>query len=582
MRNQRSFRRSSTPRFATAVVACALLVACSDDPTAPEDDGPVQGPAPTVSAVEPAEGTVGTDLRITGTNFRSGAAVNVGDLSATGVDVTSSTEIFATVPAGVTGGTTYDVSVINADDTSVTFAQAFTAVAPTLAFVNGATKPSGNSGSTVIVEGSAFGDVQGAGKVLFSDGAGGTVEATIASADDWTDTFILTTVPSGADSGPILVETATGQSESLEFTLTEAATFSPSAIAWTETQALPVAVSGHGAVAVPIDDDTGTTIQHVYVSGGSSNDSIPVTDVYYNTIQADGSVSATWETGTALLNARTHHAVVAATPFNSKAPGSGFLFAMGGVVTKGADPVSSITRIPLNADGTTGAAEDAGTLPMPLHSFGAVIFRSTLYIAGGATTGDVPVANVYRAAIDTLGDLGAWEELAALPEARAYHQFVGFGGFLYVAGGDSAAVSIDDGDFNSNETKLSTVAHARIDLRSGLLNDGWTVSANEMQKSRSKHVALAAGGSLFVSSGLYAAAGTGSSENAFAPINSDGTIGSFGGATGDNTLLSVGGVNLFNTRGVTYVDGNGVAHVMILAGDDVNDPGVKSDKVIFY
>jgi hypothetical protein len=103
-----------------------------------------------------------------------------------------------------------------------------------------------------------------------------------------------------------------------------------------------------------------------------------------------------------------------------------------------------------------------------------------------------------------------------------------------------------------------------------------------MQKSRSKHVALAAGGSLFVSSGLYAAAGTGSTENVYATINSDGTLASFGGATGSNTLLSIGGVNLYNTRGVSYVDASGVAHVMILGGDDVNDPGAKSAKVIFY
>jgi hypothetical protein len=103
-----------------------------------------------------------------------------------------------------------------------------------------------------------------------------------------------------------------------------------------------------------------------------------------------------------------------------------------------------------------------------------------------------------------------------------------------------------------------------------------------MQKTRSKHEALAAGGSLFVSSGLYNAAGNGSSENIHATINPDGTLGSFNGATGSNTLESVGGVNLFNTRGITYVDGDGVAHVMILGGDNVNSPGNKSDKVIFY
>jgi hypothetical protein len=95
-------------------------------------------------------------------------------------------------------------------------------------------------------------------------------------------------------------------------------------------------------------------------------------------------------------------------------------------------------------------------------------------------------------------------------------------------------------------------------------------------------VALAAGGSLFVSSGLYAAAGTGSSENSYAGINADGTLQSFGGATGSNTLQAVGGVNLFNTRGIAYVDGSGVAHVMVLGGDDVENPGQKSTKVIFY
>ena len=42
------------------------------------------------------------------------------------------------------------------------------------------------------------------------------------------------------------------------------------------------------------------------------------------------------------------------------------------------------------------------------------------------------------------------------------------------------------------------------------------------------------------------------------------------------------GVNLFNTRAISYVDGDGVAHVMLLGGDVVNAPGNKSDKVIFY
>ena len=134
------------------------------------------------------------------------------------------------------------------------------------------------------------------------------------------------------------------------------------------------------------------------------------------------------------------------------------------------------------------------------------------------------MAAAYRAPIDTLGLIGEWEDLEPLPEARTYHQLVSFGGFLYAVGGETGAVSMDDGTFNNNQTKLSTLAHARINLRSGLLSEGWATNGSTMQKTRSKHAALAAGGSLLVSSGLYNAAGNGSSENTYATINPDGSL----------------------------------------------------------
>lgn len=133
-----------------------------------------------------------------------------------------------------------------------------------------------------------------------------------------------------------------------------------------------------------------------------------------------------------------------------------------------------------------------------------------------------------------------------------------------------------------NSSKLNDVLYARINLRNGDLASDWTVNGNTMQKSRSKHSVLAAGGNLFVSSGLYAAAGTGSSENPYAQINSDGTVGSFGGATGSNTLLSAGGMNLFREAAIGYVDAAGTAHVMVLGGEDVTNPGTRTAQVFFY
>jgi len=570
----------SPRRMNVVVTALATLIGVSACHSSPTGLNQQKGPAPTALAVSPSTGTVGTELRVTGTNFRSGATVEVGNFTATAAQLSGDTAAFALVPSGVQANSTYSVKLSNSDGTSVTLQNAFEAVAPTLRFVNSATKPSGNAGSTVIIDGDAFGDVQGPGQVLFSDGAGGTVAATIAQATDWTNTFIVTTVPAGAASGPVAVMTGTGTSDSLPFTVTQNATFSPSTIHWTQTQALPAALSGHRAQYVPIDDTTGTTVQYVYVSGGAGNDSVPVSDVNMAVIQQDGSLG-TWSSATALPAGRAFHRMVAATPFNSEVQGSGYLYAMGGIETKNGQPTTTVYRAQLNNDGTLGSWTEVTPLPAPLHSFGAVLFRSAIYIAGGATTDNAPTASVYRATIDTLGNLSDWQPMPDLPSARAYFDFQTFGGYLYAVGGDTAAVDPNDGNYTGNSTKLASVIYAKIDLRSGDVGS-WVVNLSTMQKARSKHSALVAGGTIFVSAGLYAAAGTGSSENSYAQINLDGSVGSFAGATGSNTLQSVAGVNLFNHAAIAYVDAAGVAHVMILGGDDVNAPGNKQAAVLFY
>jgi len=564
--------RFSRVQFATFGL-CWGLVGCGDG-VSPE------GPDPTVTGVTPTVGTVGTELTIRGANFRTQATVLVGSLTATGVEV-SDTVVYASVPTGVMAESTYAVTVRNRDETEVTFPGAFKAVAPVLQFVNSATKPSGNIGSTVIIDGSAFGDAQGEGQVLFSNGTGGTIAATIVAAGDWTNTFIVTTVPSGTATGPIVVRTGTGTSSALTFTVTQNATFSPSAINWQATTDMPVALSGHDALFVPIDNAGGQTVQYVHLSGGASNDSVPVTAVRAAIIQGNGTLGTWTTTLTALPAGRAFHRSVAATPFNSKVKGSGYLYVLGGIETKGGAPVTTVSRVQLNNDGTIGAWSTMTALPAGLHALGAVIFRSAIYVAGGATTGNVPVATVYRTRIDTLGVLSAWETMSALPSARAYHGFATFGGYLYAVGGESGTVTPDDGNFTSNSTKLDQIVYSKIDLRTGGLG-AWTINGSGLQKTRSKHSSLVAGGSIFVSAGLYAAAGTGSSENSYATINSDGTVGTSGGATGSNTLQSVGGANLFNHAAIVYQDAAGVAHVMILGGDDTNAPGSKRNKVMFY
>ncbi len=567
--------RSILTRDILLSATLSVFVACGSG------TGPSSGPPPTLSRVEPATGTVGTELRIEGSNFRAGARVFLGDLEADFPEVTSSSVLFAFVPSGVPVDTPLDVVVRNSDATEAEALAAFTAVVPNLAFMNGATRPSGNLGSTVVLEGEAFGDLRGTGQALFSDGAGGTVPAAITTEDDWTDTFILTTVPSGAATGDVVVQTATGTSDPISFTVTQEATFSPSVVDWRQTTSLPAPVSGHAALFLLAEDGSGQDLQRVYVVGGADGAGSGGTNVWFGAVGSDGTVAA-WDATAGLPAGRAYHAVLAATPFNSRVNGDGWIYVLGGVASTGDVPLATIYRAPLMSDGTVGSWIEIGALPEPLHSQKAVIFQSRIYIVGGATTGDAPSASVHRAAVDTLGNLGTWEQLTSLPSVRARHAVTLIGNCLHVVGGDNLAVS--PGDPALTSARYDVIHRARIDLRSREISAaGWTLDDTKTVKARRSHTSVIAGGGMLNTAGLYEGIGNfGSSENMFSQIDADCEVAGFNGANNQNSIKKNGGANLFDHAAVSFVDASGTAHVMILGGDAADQAGQKQDGVWVY
>lgn len=451
---------------------------------------------------------------------------------------------------------------------------------PVVSAVNGATLPAAPSGSTVIIEGSNFGATQDDGQVLFSNGAGGTVAATIASATNWSDAFIVTSVPSGAATGDLVVQTSGGSSTPVVFTVTANAPFSPSTVSWTSTSELPVALSGHAAAFAEIRGTS--TTRAVYAIGGEDNANVLQNAVYYATVGATGSLNA-WAATATLPAAVAFHRAVVATPSNSKVTGNGFVYVLGGATNAtGSQVASTIYRGTLAADGSISGWTQSGSLPAALHSFGAAIFLGNLYIWGGATTDNAPVATVYRASIEASGSLGAWQNQAALPSARAYFGYGAFGGYLYALGGNTGTVAPNDASVTSS-TATSAITYAQIDLRSrNISTAGWVVNPASLTKAVMKHTAVVAGGNVLVSAGLYGGASTGSTEQFYAQLNADGSVSSFNGATGANTISSAGGGNLFNHAAIGYVDGSGAFHVAVVGGDDVNTPGAKHRGVFFY
>ena len=564
-------------RVLFCLTSAAALTACggSDKGVAPHIVPPV------ADSINPSRGTVGTVVRVMGTSFADSAHVFFGSLASTKVERQGS-QLYATVPEGLVHGNIYDLRVVNRDGGADTLAAAFTAVSPSVARVNGVTKPTGLIGMTVLIEGDAFGDAKH-GKVYFAGSGGAEIQATIAdSANDWTNNYIVTSVPSGTPtSSQIIVQTATGTSTSISFNLISGATFSPSVINWTRTSALPQPLQGLGAVFVPAANATVNPSNYVFVVGGAADQTnLATTSVYRAQAQQSGALS-TWATdATQLPSRRAYQATAAASAYTAALDTTtteAYLYVIGGIDSTGAT-VNTVLYSKVALDGSNGPWQTATPLPVALHSASAVVFRGFVYVMGGASSANAPSAGAWRASVNPDGTLGAWQSITSLPSGASYQGLVNFGPYLYAVGGDADATSPSQGTTSGGE--MSSTLLARVNLRTGDLATSWAPLAS-MSKGRSKHNTVVGGGYLFTTSGVYAGQ-AGSSENTYSQINADGTVGSWNGATGTNTISTLLGYDLYNEAAISFVDASGKGHVLVLGGAKREAPGRASAAVVYY
>lgn len=447
---------------------------------------------------------------------------------------------------------------------------------PTLLQVNGVTKPSGIVGMTVILEGTGLAEKQ-YGEVYFLD-ANGVAIAAPTDAAEWTNEYILAQVPAGtAAASKVWVETDWGTTDTLDFTLISGNTFSPSNINWTRTQDLPQALQGLGAVYVPVEGGD-TPANYIFAIGGADADGVPTTAVYRGEVAASGAISAWTDAANQLPNPAAYHATAVATPYTAAidtTAAAAYLYVLGGVDDLGA-PVRTVLSAPVGLDGEVGTWASETNLPAPVRSATATIYRGYLYVVGGSDAAGLPVAAGYRTQISEDGSLGTWEQLPSLPAGVTHHAMVNFGPFVYVIGGDAAAVDAELPTPSGQETTNAYMG--RIDMRDGTIAAWAPVTA--LNKARAKHGLVTAGGTVVVTSGMYSGQ-AGSSENSYATILPDGTIGSWGGATGTSTLETVLQYSLFNPAAVSFADPDGNAHVVVLGGG-IRPDGGASAAVVYY
>ena len=573
-------RRMIAPLAAAATLFCLMapvlvMTGCSGDGSGPADA--------VVSAAWPDSGNVGTMVEITGNHFETGVEVWFDDLPCEVVEVVSRTLVRAYAPDSLVVGAVYDIKVANRGGEAAELTDAYRAVEPELLVVNGVSRPSGNQGSPAIFDGHSFGDLLGKGTVYFTDGSGLPVPAEVVLDENWTNEFIVAVVPPGAETGPVWIDTPNGATTSVIFIVTQSATFSPSAINWTGTQALPDSLQGTGALFVT-SENGGTPVNRLYVTGGADGSVQPTKNVWQTEVGGAGAWLP-WAAGPELPEEMAFHGSAVVTPFNALIDTlvEAHFYVIGGIDSAGA-PLSAVYRATLDGDGSLGGWAAMNPLPVPLHSMGVAIFRSWIFVAGGATDGNQPVSTVYRAHIEFDGTLGPWESQASLPAPRAYAPLIQFAGRLYLVGGESSAVPPGSGA--NTATSSSAVFYHGLDLRTVQMGTAsWTSNSATLIKSVHKHTAIIAGATLLVSGGLYNGAGSSATEHQYAEMNPDYSVGSFHGATGSQTIggsSGAGGVPFFNHAAVAYTDNLGQAHVIIIGGAAVNSPTTAISETYYY
>ena len=560
---------------------------------------------PTLGATAPATGTVGTIVSLPGTGFKQSGSTNptvtfTPAAGGTGTTATvrafSATSLDVQVPqvpsSQAVTGTKFNITVTNPDGGYATASNAFTMTAPALTDINGGLTGSGTVNSLFILDGSNFGDLSATPTsasypytVDFRDSGTNAIVATAAvnyASSDWQNIYVVGTVPgtlAAATTYKVTVTTPSGTSAPLAFQVLGSVSFSPSTILWTATASLPAAQSGFSTAVVPLGSSTylyalgGNTASSTTTNGKAANVATVSSNVFDSTTGA--LANAAWTSLTPLPAPRGFAAAVSANQFNSVVPGNGNLYVLGGLDGAGS-ATSTVYFASLKADGSVPVAATTGTwatttaLPQPLSACSAVIFHGRIYVAGGNDATGTPVAKVYSAKINADGTLGTWLVLPDLPAALAHHQLVTSAGYLYVLGGTSAAV--DPLTTTQSASSQSAIYYEPINIRNGsLANAAWTTNPSGLIKTVEKHTAVVAGSYILVSGGLYGGATSGATEESYAAINTDGTVGSFNGATGSHTITSsTGGYNFFNHAATYFVDATGNPHVLVLGGEDTN------------
>jgi hypothetical protein len=190
---------------------------------------------------------------------------------------------------------------------------------------------------------------------------------------------------------------------------------------------LPAAVGGlTGAVASNV----------LVIAGGMASRS--VSDQSYAAVVHDDGTLGAWKPSGSVKHARFHAGAFA---------NGDTVYVLGGF--DASNVYDDVVKATVQPDGTVSPWTSAGKLRGPRSHFSISFVDGYAFVAGGLdkreTTSPVPaITEVARARLDDTGTLVEWTLMPPLPVGLATHASFFYGGYLYVAGGISGGVNLQD------------------------------------------------------------------------------------------------------------------------------------------
>ncbi len=425
------------------IVAAVAFTSCST--TTPT----TTTPAPTITSIDSAisgSGAIGSQFTVAGTGFQTittattGYTVDFRDVATSNIIATAPVDfsvsgnwtdnlIKATVPGGLTLGTTYKFTVTTPIGTSpglnflivssVSFSPSTSLWSQTLSL------PSPRQGIATIAA------PMGANTFLFAIG-GNTGTPGAADASKMNISSVYQAMLNGTDGS---VQNAS----------------------WTTASPLPVN-RGFAAAVYASQYNSLAGGSTIYVLGGLDETGTATNTVILASITANGSIpsagaTGTWSATTALPQ-----------PLYGEAAAilHGRIYVAGGNDSSG-NPVDKVYTALINGDGTLGTWAELTSLPTPLAYHQLVALGNYLYVLGGEGAATDPVANTLGASVqDTVysnyliasdGTLSnAWTANPnPLTTAREKFSAVGAVGFILISGG------LYNGTHGSSEQSYASV-----------------------------------------------------------------------------------------------------------------------------